>query len=99
VSASLSRGMLSSFGLSGRCFVQLDVLSEAVGCRRLASKWIERGGAEQVAEVLAAPSEGIDALKDPGLRRVRRLAVVSDAIGGGGVPLAVVPGASVELDK
>jgi len=77
VSASLSRGMLSSFGLSGRCFVQLDVLSEAVGCRRLASKWIERGGAEQVAEVLAAPSEGIDALKDPGLRRVRRLAVVS----------------------
>jgi len=49
--------------------------------------------------VLAAPSEGIDALKDPGLRRLRRLTVVLDAIGGGGVPLAVVPGASVELDK
>jgi len=30
---------------------------------------------------------------------VRRLTVVSDAIGGGGVPLAFVLGASVELDK
>jgi len=65
----------------------------------LASKWIERGGAGQVAEVLAAPNEGIVALKDPGLRRVRRLSVVSDAVGGGSVLLAVVPGTSVELDK
>lgn len=65
----------------------------------MASKWIVRGGAGQVAEVCAAPNEGIFALEDPGSRRVKRLAVVSDAVGGGGVLLAVVPCASVELDK